>query len=105
MLELICPFGHENFERVIVERKPGSPIVTDFVACVGCRTMYFVPIERQPHPPSQLDAIGSGGGPGRPPGPNSWGATPSTPRREQSPEEKKALLEAAARANKSKRKR
>ena len=42
-LELVCPCGYENFERVIVQRKPHPPIVTDFVACIGCRAMYFVP--------------------------------------------------------------
>jgi hypothetical protein len=49
-LELVCPCGHENFERVIVRRKPHSPIVTDFVACVGCKAMYFAPLGR-PDPP------------------------------------------------------
>lgn len=42
--ELTCPCGYENFERVIVERVLGRPIVTDFVACVGCRAMYFAPL-------------------------------------------------------------
>jgi hypothetical protein len=31
-LELVCPCGHENFERIVVQRKPHRPIVTDFVA-------------------------------------------------------------------------
>ena len=43
-LELVCPCGFENFERVGRKRKPHSPIVTDFVACVGCRAMYWSPI-------------------------------------------------------------
>ncbi len=30
-LELTCPCGYENFERVVVERRAGNPIVTDFV--------------------------------------------------------------------------
>ena len=38
-LELQCACGHENFERVVVQRKPHPPIVTDFVACVGCKAM------------------------------------------------------------------
>ena len=47
-LELACPCGYENFERVIVQRKPHAPIITDFVACVGCKTMYFVPMSHGP---------------------------------------------------------
>jgi hypothetical protein len=47
-LELVCPCGYENFERVVVQRKPHPPIVTDFVACVGCKAMYWAP------PPSAL---------------------------------------------------
>ena len=43
-LDLVCACGFENFERVIVQRKPHGPIVTDFVACVGCRVMYFSPL-------------------------------------------------------------
>ena len=42
-LELVCACGHENFERIVVHRKPHPPIVTDFVACVGCRAMYWAP--------------------------------------------------------------
>ncbi len=61
-LELVCPCGCENFERVIVQRKPHPPIVTDFVACVGCRAMYFAP-QRPLDPPeytigSQMKAHG-----------------------------------------------
>ena len=40
---LTCQCGSENFERVIVRRNPAAPIVTDFVACVGCRTMFDLP--------------------------------------------------------------
>ena len=29
----------DNVERVVVQRKPNLPIVTDFVACVGCRAV------------------------------------------------------------------
>ena len=43
-LGLVCLCGHENFVRVIVQRKPAAPIVTDFVACVGCSAMYFAPV-------------------------------------------------------------
>jgi len=61
-LELVCPCGYENFERVIVQRKPHGPIVTDFVACVGCRTMYLAPV-RPADPPDwrpghEMKAIG-----------------------------------------------
>ena len=49
-LDLICPCGYENFERIVVQRKANSPIVTDFVACVGCRAVYFAPV-RRPDPP------------------------------------------------------
>jgi hypothetical protein len=28
-LELMCPCGYENFERVVVQRKPHAPVVTD----------------------------------------------------------------------------
>ncbi|MEO8329756.1 MAG: hypothetical protein ABI586_07130 [Candidatus Nanopelagicales bacterium] len=61
-LELTCPCGFENFERVVVQRKPHDPIVTDFVSCVGCRAMYYSPI-RKPDPPDwrpghHMQAIG-----------------------------------------------
>ena len=46
-----CACGYENFERVVVERVPGRPIVTDFLACVGCRTMFFAP-RGKPKPPA-----------------------------------------------------
>ena len=61
-LELVCLCGFENFERVVAQRKPNLPVVTDFVACVGCRTMYYVPL-RPLDPPektvgSHIKAIG-----------------------------------------------
>jgi hypothetical protein len=44
---LVCLCGVENFERVVVSRPlPAGPFVTDFVACVGCRSMYWVPATR-----------------------------------------------------------
>lgn len=43
-LDLVCPCGFENFERIVVQRKPHPPIITDFVACVGCRAMYWAPL-------------------------------------------------------------
>ena len=51
-LELVCPCGYENFERVVVQRKPHPPIVTDFVACVGCKAMYWAP-QAAPLPPER----------------------------------------------------
>lgn len=61
-LELECPCGFENFERVIVQRRPGSPVVTDFVACVGCRAMYFAPVAKadppEVRPGHNIGAIG-----------------------------------------------
>jgi len=60
-LELVCPCGYENFERVIVQRKPHPPIVTAFVACVGCRAMYFAPerpMEAPVMPPGHGHGIG-----------------------------------------------
>ena len=61
-LELVCPCGYENFERVVVQRKPHPPIVTDFVACVGCKAMYWAP-QAAPLPPErspgqEMKAIG-----------------------------------------------
>lgn len=43
---IVCVCGYENFERVVVERRASGTIVTDFLACVGCRAMYFVPLPR-----------------------------------------------------------
>jgi hypothetical protein len=61
-LELVCPCGFENFERVIVQRRLGSPVVTDFVACVGCRAMYLSPVPKPDpvprRPGSHMQAIG-----------------------------------------------
>lgn len=61
-LELVCLCGYEHFQRVIVQRKPHPPIVTDFVACVGCRAMYFAPVPtRDPpekRPGHEMGAIG-----------------------------------------------
>ena len=43
----VCPCGYENFERVVVQHNAGAPIVTDFVACVGCRAVYHSPLGKQ----------------------------------------------------------
>jgi hypothetical protein len=51
-LELVCLCGYENFERVVVQRKPHAPVVTDFVACVGCKAMNWAPLRPlDPMPP------------------------------------------------------
>jgi hypothetical protein len=50
-LALVCLCGFESFTRVIVERRPASPIVTDFVACVGCSAMYWSPRAAKPADP------------------------------------------------------
>ena len=69
-LELTCLCGYENFERVVVARRPGAPIVTDFVACVGCRAVYFSPVPkpdpREARPGDNLPAYGP------PPPPRTW---------------------------------
>ena len=62
-LELACPCGYENFERVVVQRKPHGRINKDFVACVGCKAMYFCPVPK-PDPPEwrpRHDMKGIGG--------------------------------------------
>ena len=46
------PLRYENFERVVVQRKPHAPIVTDIVACVGCQAMYWAP-QAAPLPPER----------------------------------------------------
>jgi len=52
-LKLVCPCGYENFERIVVQREPHPPVVTDFVACVGCRAVYFSPVRRTDPPESR----------------------------------------------------
>jgi len=68
-LELKCPCGYENFERVIVSRQAG-PIVTDFVACVGCKAVYLArlpkPTPPEARPGRNIGAIGP------PPPPRTW---------------------------------
>lgn len=62
--DLVCPCGYENFERVVVERVAGRPIVTDFVACVGCRAVYLSRPSKSRPPPAGAPLIE---GPRRPP--------------------------------------
>ena len=49
-----CLCGSTHFERVIVERSPGAPFVTDFIACLSCKTMLFLP-QRNGPPPAIVD--------------------------------------------------
>jgi hypothetical protein len=66
-LGLVCLCGYENFERVVVQRAPHAPIVTDFVACVGCKAMYFAPLRKPgPLPESLAKRMMAIGGPGDP---------------------------------------
>jgi hypothetical protein len=65
-LELVCPCGHENFDRIVVQRKPGGPIVTDFVMCVGCKAMYYAPQRPREPPEWQVGHDMKAIGPGRP---------------------------------------
>jgi len=43
---LSCPCGSENFERVVVHRHGQPDYVTEFVACVLCKVMFHLPVER-----------------------------------------------------------
>ena len=48
-----CVCGAENFERVVVERVLSRPVVTDLIACVECRCVYYAPLPRPaPTPPA-----------------------------------------------------
>ena len=45
-----CVCGCENFERVIVGRVVDRPVITDLLACVECRCVYYSPLPRPaPH--------------------------------------------------------
>jgi len=39
-----CLCGSIDFERIALQRKPNAPITTDFVACLSCRAMFYVPL-------------------------------------------------------------
>jgi len=41
-----CVCGAENFERVVVERVLSRPVVTDLIACVECRCVYYSPLPK-----------------------------------------------------------
>ena len=42
-LGLGCLCGSNTFSRVVVHRRPDTPIVTEFVACIECNAMYWLP--------------------------------------------------------------
>jgi len=102
-----CVCGCENFERVIVERVVDRPVITDLLACVECRCVYYSPLPRPaPAPPRGGPQMPSGVVTNPPGLLKSWGGVAGTYRpHEQSPEELQAIKDAAARANKSKPKR
>ncbi len=47
-----CACGSNNFERVVVRRPNGNPYRTEFIACVECRVMYYLPEPRDPPTPA-----------------------------------------------------
>lgn len=98
-----CTCGAENFQRVIVERVIGRPVVTDLVACVECHIVFYVPLP-PPRPVEWLGPAMPTGVPRESPGLTTWGGT-GQHGRQQSPEELLRIKEAAARANKSKKRR
>lgn len=102
-LELTCACRYENFDRIVVQRRPQPPIVTDFVAC---NTMYWAP--GGPSSPPQLSSVRMSIGP--PPAEASFAGlknlgwrTRDYREHEPSPEELEDIEKAAARANKRKR--
>lgn len=102
-----CMCGAENFQRVVVERVPSRPVVTDLIACVECHCVYYSPLpkpapaESRPGPPMPPGVVSEGPGLLR-----TWGSVSAVQSgRAQSAKELQALKEAAARANKSKRRK
>ena len=49
---LSCPCGSENFERVTVRRVGLADYGADFVACVLCRVMFYLPDRPGPADPT-----------------------------------------------------
>ena len=56
-----CSCGSLAFERVTVQRPPRPRYVTDFVACMNCGAMFFVPIEPVVVTPRAPGSTGHGG--------------------------------------------
>ena len=40
---LSCACGSQHFERVVVRRTQQADYVTEFVTCIHCKVMFFVP--------------------------------------------------------------
>ena len=101
-----CVCGAENFERVVVERVLSRPVVTDLVACVECRCVYYSPLPKPAAAPSLGPPMPSGVVGNEPGLLKTWGGVPSGhPPSRQTPRELLAIEQAAARANKSKKRR
>ena len=100
-----CVCGCENFQRVIVERVLSKPVITDLLACVECRCVYYSPLPRAGPVVHDGPAMGSGVVTNSPDLLKHYGASPDYPRVDLSPDEHRALLERAQRANKSKKRR
>jgi len=100
-----CVCGAENFERIVVERVLSRPVVTDLVACVECRCVYYsplpkpAPVERSSGPPVPSGVVSNEPGLLR-----GWGGIPQGhPLSKQTAQELQRIKEAAARANRSKK--
>ncbi|MDQ6684151.1 MAG: hypothetical protein M3Z16_03415 [Pseudomonadota bacterium] len=104
-LQISCPCGCENFNRIVVERIKGRPVVTDLVACVECRSVFHVPL------PPPLPIINPGFTNTEPPDVEvtSLLATYGSHSSHEGPKllasERAALMESVRRANKSKKRR
>jgi len=75
-----CLCGSIDFERIVVQRKPNTPITTDFVACLQCRAMYFVPL-----PPIVVTPREGPTGGGAIGGPDGGRSCNSPPQRRENP--------------------
>ena len=53
-LECLCGMG-DSFERVVVQRLPHPAIVTDFVACTACSTVFYRPLAQMTKPTRMED--------------------------------------------------
>jgi len=100
-----CVCGAENFERVVVERVLSRPVVTDLIACVECRCVYYSPLPRPSSlPPSSGPPLPAGVVTDEPGLLRTWGGVPlGHPPSMQTPQELHAIREAAARAAKGKK--
>ena len=91
--EFTCPCGSKRAERVEVKRPDGSIYETEFAKCFMCCAMY--------HWPDPLPAFIPDGG-----APASWGTVSGSGPGPQLPSEQyNAIMSAAARAQKSRKRR